>query len=318
MTLKEKVAEAIERNKETLGTYKAVGTKVGVSESVVSQVRKGTYPQEDMYQTFALKLDVATLPVDSLTDNTAAPVAGEWVVVETVDMNILEQLLLECKKYGLFFAISDNAGLGKTATLKYLAKKYYRDRFIYLSCWEWGKVEYLEEMFATLGIEKDPGHNGANKMTKKLIGHLAKISEHKPVIILDEFDKLKPAAKRIMIQVYNELKGKVAVVICGAPSLKKEILRGAQYCQMGMAEIASRFGVDKDKEKGFHTMTGLQLREVVAICQANGVASAEKAKEIFNECGPVAKVVKVQGVDKQIKVITNLRRMERLVIREII
>jgi type II secretory pathway predicted ATPase ExeA len=128
----------------------------------------------------------------------------------------------------------------------------------------------------------------------------------KPLLIIDEADKLRPAALRSLIPLYNNLEGQLGLVIMGTDNLEKEIKRGVKFNQKGMDEIDSRFG------RNFIHLMGATKNDVVRICEANGITDKALAAALFKECEP--RQVQVQG--QHTLVIEDLRRLKRCVERE--
>jgi DNA transposition AAA+ family ATPase len=65
---------------------------------------------------------------------------------------------------------------------------------------------------------------------------------HKPLIIVDQADKLKDPQLDLFMDFYNDLEGHCAFILSGVPALQKRILKGVQRDKIGYRELYSRVG----------------------------------------------------------------------------
>lgn len=63
---------------------------------------------------------------------------------------------------------------------------------------------------------------------------------NKPLIIIDQMDKLKGKAFDLFMDLYNDLYRCCGFLISGVPALKKRIKRGAKIDKIGYREVLSR------------------------------------------------------------------------------
>lgn len=164
-------------------------------------------------------------------------------------------------------------------------------------------------MCQKLGIDAGKGYVGVDKLGMKVIDFFAKRQSRKPLLIVDEADKLRPSALRWFITLYNELEDKMAVVIAGTENLEKTISKGVKYNKLGFDEISSRFG-----RKFINNLLGARKEDVELICRANGIDDKAMISKIFEECEPVNIVIQEQSI----KVVEDLRRLKRVIKRELI
>jgi transcriptional regulator with XRE-family HTH domain len=291
--LQQTVTELINKEKQKLGSYSAVANKCGVSEATISQVLSGKYGADGD----AMLHKIAhALGLDEEDANWNIAPIGNW--------NTIVKLAETARKKSMFIAISEKAGSGKTATLKDIYKQS-KDGVYYLQCREWGKREFMRNLCKSLGIATPTGYASNDEVGELVFEYFAKRRSKKPLLIIDEADKLKPAALRFMIPLYNELEDKLGVLIAGTENLEKEIKRGVRFAGKGFDEIDSRFG-----RKFIHLIGATQV-DVSNICKANGILSSDDHKAIFEECGTVTRSLE----NRDIKVVEDLRRLKRIIQR---
>lgn len=300
---KDQIKQLIRDKKSQLGSFSAVATFCRVSSGTISQILQDSYKTEgdDMWLNIG-----AALGFKSTREGNA------WTFVETTDFRSIQKLLLDAKNNALFMPISDIAGIGKSGAIKHYAETHKNNAVFYLRCWEWSKREFLENLCRTLGIDIGKGHKTPNNMIQLIVEFFQSKSLDRPQLIIDEADKPKGTAKLIYIPLFNECEDNLSVIIAGTEALEKEIKRGVRYQAKGFDEIDSRFG------RKYIKLIGCNLSEVTKICQANGVSNGDVIKQIFEDCKPLRKSLQSGGREVIVRVITDLRRLKRLVQKELI
>ena len=297
---KQKIVQAIELEEQRLGSANRVASKCGVSSATISQMKRRNWKliRPEMWQKVAgaLKVDFS-----------------EWVFTrEVYNARLLFSVFNDAKDEHLFVAVSHKAGSGKTATAKHYAKLNAGKGVFYTQAREWAKREFLLNACQDLGIEIPKGVISIDKLGQKVIDFFNERAFQSPVWIIDEADKLKPAALRYLITFYNQLEDKAAMVILGTENLKKEIERGVRLNKKGYDEIASRFG------RNFVSLIGATLNDIRKISTANGITDKNLQKQIFTESKPVQVKVENNGAPTFIKVVEDFRRVKRIIKRELI
>lgn len=293
---KKEIVQAIHEEKARLGSYARVATKVGASEATISQMRNEKWEliNPAMWQKVAQALGV---------------VSNTWQLAETLNFKMITRVLNDAKNANLFMAISYKAGSGKTATLSSYAELNNEEYVFYIQAREWAKREFLIELCRTLGMETGKGYTSVDVLGMKVIEFFIKRKGKNPLLIVDEADKLKPSALRWFITLYNELEDEMGLIIAGTENLEKTIKQGVKYNKLGFDEIDSRFG-----RKFINNLIGARLQDVEAICKANGISDSPSIKNIFDECEPINIIVQGQSI----KVVEDLRRLKRVIKRELI
>lgn len=293
---KNEIVQTIQEEKKRLGSYMRVATKVGVSEATISQMINGNWDniKDTMWQKVATQLGMN---------------AKHWHIAETLSFKQITNYVKATKERSLFMAISCKAGIGKTATLKAFSERNKEQSVFYIQAREWGKRDFLTELCRILGVDTGKGHISIDNLGMKVISFFAKRKDKKPLLIVDEADKLKPSALRWFITLFNELEDEIGVIIAGTENLEKTIKKGVKYSKLGFDEIDSRFG-----RKFVNDIVGARLVDVEMICEANGITDKDLIKKIFEELNP--KEVTTAGGTARF--IDDLRRLKRIIQREII
>jgi len=289
---------AIDTEKERLGSYGQVATKADVSPATISQMRNNNWDliKDEMW----LKVGKALGYNDS-----------EWQIAETINYKKVSKICTDAKNYNLFMIITDKAGIGKSAPLKSFAQSNIDTGVFYIRCREWAKREFLTELCTMLGIDIGKTYLHIDKLGMKVVDFFRKRAGIKPLLIIDEADKLKDSALRWFIHLYNETEDEMSLVIAGTPHLEHRISRGVKLKKLGFDELESRFG------RAYINLIGATIDCVRKICTANGIADSQTQKRIFDELKPVYKEIQVSpGQVQNVKVVDDLRRLKRTVIRE--
>ena len=307
---KQQIISLIETKKKNVGTYEAVANFCKVSPATITQLRKNQYQAEgdDMWLQVGIELGFK----QAATQNNST-----WVVVPTKDYKLLRTVAIDAKNKSLFIPISDVAGMGKTACLKAISVELAEHNTFYIRCWDWGKKEFLFNLCKCLGIDAGRGFKTPNDLLILVIDFFKGRATQKPLLIIDEADKLKGSALRFLIPLYNECEDMLGCLIAGTENLEKEIKRGVRYQAKGYDEIDSRFGRKYIKLLGC-TINDVKkdVCEVRNICRANGCVDEVVISGIIEECKPIRKLIKVENKEQSIRVITDLRRLKRLVQKE--
>lgn len=292
-TQKTEIADLIKEQISLLGSFRAVANKAGCSDATVSQIVNNNW---------VLIADRMWLKI---AGNLGWKKTG-WQIVETTNTKTILQVFQDAKDHGIWMAISDVAGSGKTESCNIF--EGYKTAGVYvIRCWEWGKRAFLKEFNRMLGMSERRGYVDSNDLMRDIVDYFKQRVHLKPLLIIDEADKLRPGALRNLIPLYNELEGSLGVVILGTENLRKEIKRGVSFSVKGYDEIDSRFG------RNFIKLIGATKTDVTAICNQNGITDKKTQTDIFNESIPRQRLIG----GRSIMVVEDLRRVKRAVQREL-
>lgn len=198
--------------------------------------------------------------------------SSSWKVVETTDFKLVRKLLKDAKKYSNVFAVTGDAGSGKSEALKQFAAEH--ENVVLVRCSEyWNRKKFLAELLKSMGIDS-AGYTSAEMMAD--IVTILK-QRNAPIIILDEADKLKDEVLYFFITLYNELEDHCGITLFATDYLKKRIERGVKVNRKGYREIYSRIG------RKFIKLKGVSFSDVTQVCLANGITNKAQVNEIFKE-----------------------------------
>lgn len=214
----------------------------------------------------------------------------------------------------MWIAVSNCAGSGKTQTLEDLCNEDLTGAVVYLQAEEWSPRQFLTVLAEkTCGMPKT-GYTRVDDMISMITAYLNAMVDMKPLLVIDEADKLKPSAFRKLIPLYNRTEGRTGCLLAGTGNLKKEIKSGVRRDAKGYDEIDSRLG------RSYIGLPGATEQDVLAIATANGLNDAQAAR-VWEDCEKVRVPMKVRlkngsTSEKMVFVCEDLRRVARLVKRE--
>lgn len=294
---KNEIVNLIEEWKNRLGSYAQVAVKADVSSATITQMKKHNW--ELIKDELWLKAGIA------LGYN-----ANEWQIAETLNYKKVAKICDDSKRFNLFMMISDKAGIGKSASLKSYAEINADNDVFYIRCREWAKREFLTELCTILGIDTGKSYMHIDKLGMKVVEFFAKRNQVKPLLIVDQANDLKDSALRWFIQLYNEREDEMSVIISGTEHLEQSIKRGVRLKKLGFDELESRFG------RSYISLIGATKDCVKKICQANGINDVRTQNAIFDEMKPTSKEIMIGDQPTFVKMVDDLRRLKRVIIRE--
>ena len=258
---KEQIKKALRRYADRFESQnKAANSLKGVSSATVSQMLSEHWE----------------LIKDEMWRNVASQIGHEenqWQGVQTGDFKRLTALLRDAQAYSDVFAIMGDAGTGKT----YCLKQYVRESMqAYLVCCNeyWNRRYFLLEILTVMGCNWK-GLTSAEMLTE-CVRQLKK--RERPLLILDEADKLSDRVLFFFITLYNQLEDRCGIVLCATDHLEKRLERGLFFNKRGYKEIWSRVG------RKVIALKGLTFSDVVQVCAANGIQGHRAIKEIYKGC----------------------------------
>lgn len=247
---------------------KAAASLKGVSAATVTQILKENWEliSDEMWRNVASQIDYTE---------------HKWKAVETRCSKMFNQILNDAQTHSNVYAAIAEAGSGKTFTARDYASKH--NRTYHLMCNEyWNKKLFMGEMLRLMG--RDGGGATVGEMMAEIVSTLKK--SERPLIILDEADKLSDQLLFFFITLYNHLEDSCGIVLCATDHLRKRIERGRRLNKRGYNEIYSRMG------REFIEIKPNTKRDVAAVCTANGVDQQDDIAEISNRCDGDLRMVK--------------------------
>ena len=197
---------------------------------------------------------------------------GHWKTVETYNYKLIRGILTDAKMQSRVHAITGGAGWGKDAAAKDF--KADVDDVYMINCNEYfNKKYFMAELLKKMGKSTD---GTVAEMVERAVSTLNKT--FRPLIILNEADKLKDETLYFFITLYNLCEDKCGIVIMATDQLEKRISRGLFLNRKGYQEIFSRVS------RRFIELKKPSKTDVTAICTANGVTDPETIMNIYNSC----------------------------------
>ena len=286
-----------------LGSQSKVAEKIGVSVASLSLWLNGKYGAD-------------TAKMDARIAAALGYQEDGWQVVTTItNYRKIEFVVRSCKQESIWMAISNKAGSGKTETLEHIFNRDLSGSIIFIQAEEWNARQFLLELAErTCGVPKR-SYTDIPTLVKLITEYLNRLAQDKPLLIIDEADKLRPAALRKLIPIYNRTEHRLGCVLAGTENLHKEIARGVRNNLKGYDEIDSRLG------RQFIDLPGATEQEVRDICLANRL-DEDAASRVWNEVDKIKKIVKTRNRtngetrEKSVFLCEDLRRLMRLIKKE--
>jgi len=177
------------------------------------------------------------------------------------------------QKQGLAICIADHAGKGKSNGFKYYDRT--NSNVIHLECKaSWTKKSFLKNMLIVMGVSPAGTFEDMLETFNEQVKRM-----NKPLLILDQADKLKDPQLDLFMEFYNDHEGHLGIILSGVKALEKRIDKGRQRKKVGFDEIFSRFG------SKYISISPIRKADVKAVCEANGVEDEDQIRMIYDTCG---------------------------------
>lgn len=289
---KNEIVNAILKEKSLLGSMNNVAKKLGISPATISANLLKTSNWSNVSD--GMWTDIASTLGVSLVNR-------GWNLAKTSNLKIMHRTLEDAQREALFMAVSEKAGSGKTASIADFVNRDQQHSVYSLQCEEWSKKTFLITLSRVLGVAAGKYASSETMIDGIVRFFKQRAKEVTPLLILDEADKLKPAAKRFLIPLYNKLEDEIGLVCVGTENLEKEIKTGVRKAEKGYDEIDSRLG------RRFVHLIGNTRSDVNAICEVNGITSIDAQNRIWESCTPVQKIIGT----KYVSVVEDARLIKR-------
>lgn len=298
---KTEIRDLVELEKSRLGSYAKVAKKCEVSAGTISAIVNSEWKF------------IAT-EMWSKVGKALGWKSGKWVLTKKItNYKAVERHAKLSKKMSMFTAISDPGGSGKTVPLSMYTKEHADDGVFYICCWEWTGRVFLLKLCGSLGIDIGKGYKRVDDLLDMVIAFFHERSDYSPQLIIDQYDKLKPAAKRLLIPLFNGLEDILSVIVAGTETLQSDIEKGVKSKVNGYDEIDSRLG------RSYMKLFGVTKSDCEEICFVNGLEDKETIQKLWTELPKERQDIKDKSgrVTDSIIVTKDLRRLKRVVQREL-
>ena len=235
-----------------------VAAQIGISSAAISQIVNENW---EMIGIKTWLLIETKLKLDS-----------KWKSADTSNFEALQNLLSNCQDNSLALAVVSEAGIGKSHGYRSYAREH--DNVIHVECANyWSKREYIHRLLEAAGLKK---YGTNSEMVARFINHLN--TTPNPLVIIDQFDKLREPSLDLFMDLYNETHNKCGFILSGVRAMEKRIRNGVTRNKIGYNELFSRIG------RTFIKLASLSQADVAMICQANGLEDDDEIIAIYNSC----------------------------------
>lgn len=201
-------------------------------------------------------------------------VRHDWVVYETVNFREIQRMCHDSQRSSTTNCVSDYTGAGKTTALEEYSRR--NPAAYYVLCDQMMSAKDLaREMQSAIGISQE---GTSREMIMSVVKELKKM--HRPLIIIDEADKLNDRCLLILKVVYDRLEGNCGFITAGTEVLRERIDKFAKRNKLGYREWKRRFGNYRTLRK-FDTSDRLIRDEVLEICKDQGITDKSQIRTIL-------------------------------------
>lgn len=195
-----------------------------------------------------------------------------WNMAETANYKSLMTLYKDAQDFQQVYGVVVDAGSSKSFTAERYALE--NDNVIWLECADfWNQRQFLKEILRAMGKKTGAYHVG--DLMAMIIEEM--YTMEKPLLIIDEADKLNDNVLYFFITIYNQLKGNCAIVLQATNFLRIRIDKGVEREKKGYKEIMSRLGGK------FIRLPDPTKADITKVCEANGVFDELEITRIIND-----------------------------------
>lgn len=264
MSFKQNISSKLAEHIAQLGLSQTkVAAKIGgISPATVNSIVNFKWMEQDGLVSDAMWQNVANYLGEG----------NEWITVEIRNFKAINRIAHDCQTKGIARAIAGEPGRCKSEALRSYASR--NQNTFYIECDEhWTKKHFLNKLRQAMGLPIEQQSIG--DIMEEILQHLNKL--RKPIIIIDEVDKLQDKWVGFFITLYNKAKS-CGFMLSGSVFFEKNFLKGVRLNKRGYCEAYSRFG------KEFIAIKPVDAESVRAICETNGLTDDMKIKEVINSC----------------------------------
>lgn len=241
------------------GQNKAANSLKGVSSATISKILNSDWETiaEGMWHNVSKQIGLS---------------AEGWSIVHT---NVYEELtqLLDCaQRDSQVMAIVGSAGCGKSSTIRQYVATHQE---VYsITCSEYqNRGSWLSAVMEAMGL--DPRGLSVAEKIGAVVRRLKRFD--RPLLILDEADKMSDTVLYFFITLYNELEDHCGIVLSATQHLEKRLQKGLRIGRKGYEEVYSRIG------RQCISLSVLSPEDISLVCTANGLTDGRKVRRIADE-----------------------------------
>jgi DNA transposition AAA+ family ATPase len=276
---KEQITAQLNKYCENAGSANKASAQLGISNATISNMQTGKWESmsDDIWRKMgkALKFDLNDV----------------WCHADTDPYLAFAGIFNDARKYANVYGVTCKPGSGKSYTIDRFRQS--KPNVWYAKC-----IKHTSHSQLLQEILRSAGRVSVDKSIAHLLEMLDYIASRRerPVILIDEIEKVKNETMLLIIDLYNRLEGKCGIVLIGTPNLKNRVETAIRYQKIGFNELYSRIG------GRFIDVPAPTKKDGVAVIRANGFSGQFEINTILN--------------DSQVDNSIDLRRVERLVHKE--
>ena len=241
------------------GQNKAANTLKGVSSATISKILSGSWETiaEGMWHNISKQIGLSS---------------EGWTIVRTAVYEELTELLECAQADSQVMAIVGSAGCGKSATIRQYTTTH--KEVVSITCSEYqNRTSWLSAVMEAMGL--DPRGMSVAEKIGAVVRKLRQAD--KPLLILDEADKMSDQVLYFFISIYNELEDHCGVILSATQYLDKRLQKGLRTGRKGYEEVYSRIG------RQCVQLSALSPEDIALVCVANGVTGDRRVRKISDE-----------------------------------
>lgn len=241
------------------GQNKAANTLTGVSAATISKILNGDWDTiaEGMWHNVSKQIELSS---------------EGWTIVPTNVYEELTQLLSCAQQDSQVMAIVGSAGCGKSATIRQYVASHQEAYSITCSEYQ-NRTSWLSAVMEAMGL--DPRGMSVAEKIGMVVRKLKRAD--RPLLILDEADKMSDQVLYFFITLYNELEDHCGVILSATQYLEKRLMKGLRVGRKGYEEVYSRVG-----RQCVH-LSALSPEDVSLVCTANGLTDSRRVRRVADE-----------------------------------
>lgn len=199
--------------------------------------------------------------------------ADQWIINrEDANFVKVQNICYDAQHDNNSYAISAAPGFCKSASAEDYAARH--KNVYYIKCQQHlTRKAFLARIMQAMGMTA--AMENACEMCDRIIEKLN--SANKPLLIIDEADKLHDNLFQFFITFYNDTYMNCGYVFLGSQFFRLRVLKGVNKNKQGYAEFYSRVGRD------FIGLKDLTEKRVGAICKLNGITDVLDINRVFNQ-----------------------------------
>ncbi len=167
---------------------------------------------------------------------------------------MIEEEVMFCKQYAKGRICVDSSDIGKTTTLRHLAKNLKNAFYVDMSQCP-GKIEFIRELAKQVGVNPNDKIATLRRKTKFILRSLPEA-----IVLLDEAGDMKYETFLTLKEYWNGTEGSCGWYMTGADALREWVERGKKNKKVGFYEMFNRYGanytqltpIDNRERKAFY------------------------------------------------------------------